>query len=49
MVLLPLAVLVRGVGHRGRFELDVRQLDSNPALPSCSCVTLDKLLNLSGK
>ena len=30
VVLLPFAVLVRGVGHRGWFELEIRQLESNP-------------------
>lgn len=39
-----------GVEHTVRFGFEIRQIDSNPALPShgCSCVALDKLLHLSG-
>lgn len=49
VVLTPLAALVEGGEHRVRVVLEVRQQDSNPALPSCNRVALDKLLNPSGK
>lgn len=38
-----------GCGAQGEVVLNVRQLDSNPALPSCNYVALDQLLNPSGK